>query len=78
MMLIACFVGGISGVVGTLISAQFSGLPTGPLIVLTSTSLFVLSWIFAPHRGTLWKSNDAENMERHLPWMEAADQQDVK
>lgn len=76
MMMIACFVGGVSGIVGTLISARFAGLPTGPLIVLTSTSIFILSWLFAPHRGWLWKSNAAEDMERHLPWMESATELD--
>lgn len=74
MMLIACAVGGISGIVGTLISSRFDGLPTGPLIVLTSTTIFVLSWLFAPHRGWLWKSNQPEDMERYLPWMNTADE----
>lgn len=76
MMMIACFVGGVSGIVGTLISARFAGLPTGPLIVLTSTSIFILSWLFAPHRGWLWQSNEAEDMERHLPWMESVTEPD--
>ncbi len=76
MMLIACTVGGVSGIVGTLISSRFDGLPTGPLIVLTSTTIFVLSWLLAPHRGWLWKSNQPEDMERYLPWMNAADESD--
>ena len=73
MMAIACVAGGLSGVTGTLISAEFSGLPTGPLIVLTSTLIFILSWIFAPHRGVIWKSNAPRDMERYLPWIEAAE-----
>ncbi len=62
MMTIACTIGGLSGVVGTLVSAKFDGLPTGPLIVLTSTSIFILSWLFAPHRGVMWKSNDVHDL----------------
>ena len=71
MMAIACAVGGVSGVVGTLISAKFAGLPTGPLIVLTSTTIFIVSWVLAPHRGVVWKSNEPEDMKQLLPWMES-------
>jgi manganese/zinc/iron transport system permease protein len=73
MMAIACAIGGLSGMTGTLLSAVFHGLPTGPLIVLTSTAAFILSWIFAPHRGVIWKSNKPEDMEQYLPWLEAID-----
>lgn len=71
MMAIACLVGGLSGITGTLISARYEGLPTGPLIVLTSTAIFILSWLFAPHRGSVWKSNEPDDLERYLPWMES-------
>lgn len=67
MMMIACTIGGISGVAGTLISASISGLPTGPLIVLTATAIFVLSWFFAPHRGVLFKSQEELDLDS-LPW----------
>ncbi|HIE97190.1 MAG TPA: metal ABC transporter permease [Planctomycetes bacterium] len=73
MMMIACAIGGVSGVTGTLLSAHFDGLPTGPLIVLTSTAFFILSWIFAPHRGLLWKSREVTDLEMYLPWVEAGD-----
>jgi len=62
MMMISCTFGGLSGVTGTLISARFDGLPTGPLIVLTSTAIFLLSWLLAPHRGVLWNSNDVQDL----------------
>lgn len=71
MMLIACAIGGFSGVAGTLISAQFDGLPTGPLIVLTSTAVFVISWIVAPHRGLWRQSRDNSDLASRLPWIEA-------
>ncbi len=62
MMVISCTFGALSGVTGTLISARFDGLPTGPLIVLTSTAIFLLSWLLAPHRGVLWKSHDVQDL----------------
>lgn len=68
MMTIACVFGAFSGVTGTLISGQFNGLPTGPMIVLSATVLFLLSWVFAPHRGVLWKSTDDTQLEDYLPW----------
>jgi len=54
MMTISAGIGGVSGAVGTLLSARMNQMPTGPLVVLTASSLFVVSWIFAPKRGWLW------------------------
>ena len=54
MMITAAAFGAVSGAVGTLLSAHVNDLPTGPLIVLTATALFVLSWLLAPNRGWLW------------------------
>ena len=68
MMMIACGFGGLSGVVGTLISAEFDGLPTGPLIVLTAAVIFVASWLLAPHRGILFRGK-AELDTSLLPWL---------
>ncbi len=67
MMMIASTIGGVSGVVGTLISAQYNGLPTGPFIVLTSTSLFLASWLFAPHRGAFGRANRDRKLIVDLP-----------
>ncbi len=46
-------IGGVSGFVGAAISASAPALPTGPIIVLTSFTLFALSLFFAPNRGVL-------------------------
>lgn len=67
MMMISCAFGGISGVTGTLISAEVEGLPTGPLIVLTAAAIFVGSWVFAPHRGVLFRVNEGLDTSL-LPW----------
>ncbi|MFC4766611.1 metal ABC transporter permease [Effusibacillus consociatus] len=55
MILIAGAFGAISGVLGSLISTLITNMPTGPVIVLTATALFLLSLLFAPRRGLLMK-----------------------
>lgn len=74
MMGIASVFGAVSGIVGTLLSARWDGLPTGPLIVLTSTALFLLSWILAPHRGLLGslRQSSMADLEAELPWNQQA------
>lgn len=46
-------IGAVSGYVGAAVSASAPALPTGPIIVLLSAALFVLSLLFAPARGVL-------------------------
>ncbi|RDW16222.1 metal ABC transporter permease [Oceanobacillus chungangensis] len=53
MVLLAAAFGGISGAVGTLISAIGSGLPTGAFIVLVASGLFFISLIFGKEKGIL-------------------------
>ncbi len=48
---ISSAIGGLSGYVGAAISASAPALPTGPVIVIVATGLFVLSLVFAPARG---------------------------
>lgn len=50
---VSAILGGAAGTVGALISATAPGLPTGPIIVLVSSKLFVVSLVFAPERGLL-------------------------
>lgn len=54
MLLLAAVIGGGSGTVGALLSATIPRLPTGPVIVLCSSAVLVLSLLFAPRRGLLW------------------------
>ena len=58
MMTIAAVIGAISGASGTLLSARIDELPTGPVVVLTATTLFAASWLFAPHRGVMWQTRE--------------------
>lgn len=74
MMIIACVIGGLSGVIGTLLSAAFSGLPTGPLIVLTATALFLISWLVAPCHGIFWKSSQPQALILDVPVGESGGQ----
>ncbi|MCE4050784.1 metal ABC transporter permease [Bacillus sp. Au-Bac7] len=47
--------GAVSGIAGTIISTMANNLPTGPLIVLAATFLFIISILFGPRRGTVAK-----------------------
>ncbi|WP_341861245.1 metal ABC transporter permease [Gymnodinialimonas sp. 57CJ19] len=49
----AGIIGAVSGYVGAALSASAPALPTGPIIVLISAALFVLSLLLAPSRGVL-------------------------
>ncbi len=54
MLWLAGLLGGAAGAAGAMISATVERLPTGPVIVLISSSLLVLSLLLAPGRGLLW------------------------
>ena len=56
MVVLAAAMGAFCGAAGSLISACYPHLPTGPVIVLVATSLFVFSIVFAPGRGILARS----------------------
>ncbi len=58
MTLLAAAIGLTVGIVGAAASAQVDRLPTGPIIVLVGTALFVLSATIAPRRGAIarWMS----------------------
>jgi manganese/zinc/iron transport system permease protein len=51
MTLLAAAFGLTIGIVGAAASAHFEGLPTGPIIVLSGTVLFLISATIAPRRG---------------------------
>ena len=51
MVALAGGIGALSGAMGTLVSMQALRMPTGPLIVLSSTAVFTFSLVFAPKRG---------------------------
>jgi manganese/zinc/iron transport system permease protein len=44
-------IGALSGALGTILSTQAHRMPTGPLIVLSATAVFGVSFFFAPRKG---------------------------
>lgn len=55
MVLTATVFGMLSGVVGTAISANYQNLATGPVIVLVASLFVLVSFIFSPVRGLLFR-----------------------
>lgn len=55
MVTLAGLFGALSGLIGTFISTTGSHLPTGPVVILASSALFVVSVVFAPRRGVVAK-----------------------
>jgi manganese/zinc/iron transport system permease protein len=53
LLVLAGVFGFITGLIGTILSATFEQLPAGPIIVLTSTALFLLSLLFGTRRGAV-------------------------
>lgn len=53
-MLVSAAIGAISSVSGLYLSYYFN-IVSGSAIVLTATFIFLLVFIFQPHRGLLWK-----------------------
>lgn len=51
MTFISSLIGGSSGYVGAALSATYPNLPAGSIIVLTASSIFGISLLFAPTRG---------------------------
>lgn len=54
MIVLASFFGALSAVVGLYISF-IRNLPSGPVIALATTAIFLLAFIFSPKQGVLWR-----------------------
>lgn len=66
VVLLAGLIGGVSGYVGACLSASAPSLPTGPVIVLTGTSVFVISLLLSPRRGLLARAWRRRRFEERL------------
>ncbi len=53
MLMLAAGFGAAAGFVGTLVSARYEKMPTGPVIVLAGAALFAFSLLLAPRRGVV-------------------------
>lgn len=56
MVILSSLFSGISGMVGSLISATQMNLPTGPVIVLVLTAIVIISLLFGTQRGLVIKN----------------------
>jgi manganese/iron transport system permease protein len=65
MMLLGAAFGSLSSVVGVYLS-YFFNLPSGPAIVLTSSTLFMLALLFSPSQGILTHPNRSGRLWRWL------------
>ncbi|MGA1203099.1 MAG: iron chelate uptake ABC transporter family permease subunit [Planctomycetota bacterium] len=63
MLILASSFGVLASVTGTLLSARFPALPTGPLIVLAAGCLFLISLLVSPRRGIVARAT-AERRRR--------------
>lgn len=55
MLFISAIFGALSGVIGTGISSSYNNLSTGPVIVLVTSFFVMISFVFSPIRGLLFK-----------------------
>ena len=53
MLILSAIFGGISGVIGSMISSTTEGMSTGPVIVITITAILGISLFFSPKNGYL-------------------------
>ncbi|TNC47982.1 metal ABC transporter permease [Rubellimicrobium rubrum] len=72
MFWVAALIGGLSGWLGTALSAAAPGLPAGPLVVLVAATIFALSLFLAPRRGVVARAVAARSSSGRLDPSEAA------
>ncbi|NCU18493.1 metal ABC transporter permease [Pallidibacillus pasinlerensis] len=64
MVLLSAIIGGVSGALGTYISALGSGWPTGPFIVVTAAVMFLISLCIGKERGLLIRYMQYKKQQR--------------
>jgi len=66
MLILSGVIGGISGWLGSSVSALLADLPAGALIVLTAASIFIVSMLFGTARGVVPKFIDHRRLQRRM------------
>ena len=56
MVTLAALFGAVAGASGAVLSSTVEHLPTGPMIVLCLSFVVIVSLLFAPARGLLWRA----------------------
>ena len=64
MVGLAAIFGAFCGGAGSLISFNWPNMPTGPVIVLVATIVFLVSLIFAPRRGLVYRYAKRKRMAK--------------
>lgn len=62
----ASLLGAFSAILGTISSAYFEGMPSGPLIVICAVMIFFISFLFAPARGFFWLKISRQKQNRKI------------
>ena len=55
MLILSAIFGGLSGIIGSMISSTTEGMSTGPVIVITITTILGISLFFSPKQGYLFQ-----------------------
>ena len=55
MLVLSAIFGGISGIIGSMISSTTEGMSTGPIIVIVITAILGISFFFSPKQGYLFQ-----------------------
>ncbi len=55
MIVLAALFGAAAGLAGALLSLSAENIPTGPVTILSLTSIVILSLLLAPARGLVWR-----------------------
>jgi manganese/zinc/iron transport system permease protein len=66
MIILSAVFGALSGLLGTAISSYGAKISTGPTIILSSVSIVIFSFLFAPGRGLIAKSLVRQKNRRNL------------
>ncbi len=64
MVMVSGAFGALSGMGGTILSTLGYSMPTGPLIVLSATAIFLFSLLFAPEKGLVAKARVRNYMKK--------------
>lgn len=66
MVLLSALIGALSGVSGAMLSASIARVPTGPVIVLCSSAVLVVSLLLAPQRGLVFSALRQRRVARRI------------
>lgn len=66
MVVLSAIFGGLSGALGTIVSALGKGWPTGPFIVIIAAILFLVSLVFGTQKGLFVQRIELREKRKHV------------